>query len=99
MVVHERLLERHPWLPNELVSAFEQANRHCGSEYEYPKRFSFPTAVLFLEEEEQRFGKDPWAHGLEPNRAVLEKFVQYTHEQGYIPIRPNLAELFAPLGG
>jgi len=98
MVVHERLLERYPWLPNELVAAFDEANRHCHLEYEYPKRFSFPTAVLFLEEEEKRFGKDPWAHGLESNRAVLEKFVQYAHEQGYIPFRPTVQEIFAPLG-
>ena len=99
MVVHERLLDRHPWLPKELVAAFAEANRLCRLEYEYPKRFSFPTAVLFLEEEEQRFGKDPWVHGLESNRVVLERFVQYAHEQGYIPFRPNVPELFAPLKG
>jgi len=98
MVVHERLFERYPWLPNALVLAFDEANRRCRSEYEYPKRFSSPTAVLFLEEEEKRFGNDPWAHGLESNRAVLEKFVQYAHEQGYIPFRPTVPELFAPLG-
>lgn len=60
-------------------------------EYEYAKRFSIPTAVLFLEEEEQRFGKNPWTHGLEPNRSVLKKFVQYAHEQGYISSEPALA--------
>lgn len=95
MVVHERLLERHPWLPRELVTAFDEANQRCRTEYEYPKRFSFPTAVLFLEEEEQRFGDDPWVHGLESNRAVLEKFVQYAYEQEYIPFRPTVDELFA----
>ncbi|HEX2929298.1 MAG TPA: hypothetical protein VHV54_06270 [Candidatus Binatia bacterium] len=99
MVVHERLIERHPWLPSELVAAFGGANRYCRVEYDYPKRFSFPTAVLFLEEEEQRFGNDPWAHGLESNRAVLEKFVQYAHEQEYIPLRPTVDELFAPVSG
>jgi hypothetical protein len=29
---------------------------------------------------------------------VLGKFVQYAHEQGYIPDRPRLHELFAPIG-
>jgi len=29
---------------------------------------------------------------------VLEKFVQYANEQGYIPNRPALSELFAPVG-
>jgi 4,5-dihydroxyphthalate decarboxylase len=97
MVVHERLLAKSPWLCRQLVDAFNEANRHCRSAYEYPKRFSFPTAVLFLEEEEKRFGKNPWVHGLEPNRAILEKFVEYAQDQGYISFRPALDEIFAPL--
>jgi hypothetical protein len=32
------------------------------------------------------------------NQVVLEKFVQYAHEQGYVPYRPQLSELFAPAG-
>jgi 4,5-dihydroxyphthalate decarboxylase len=99
MVVHERLLNRHPWLPKELVAAFDEANRRCRLTYEYPKRFSFPTAVLFLEEEEEQFGKDPWRHGLESNQTVLKKFLQYAHEQGYIPFQPTVQELFAPIEG
>jgi 4,5-dihydroxyphthalate decarboxylase len=97
MVVHERLLERHPWLPKELVTAFDEANRRCQLEYDYPKRFSFPTAVLLLEEEEERFGTDPWRHGLESNQTVLKKFVQYAQHQGYIPFQPTVNELFAPV--
>jgi len=98
LVTHERLVSEHPWLCHELITAFNEANRRCQLEYEYPKRFSFPTAVLFLEEEEQRFGKNPWIHGLEPNRCVLQKFVQYAHQQGYIDSEPALDDLFAPAG-
>ena len=32
------------------------------------------------------------------NQAVLEKFVQYAYEQGYISYRPVLSSLFAPVG-
>lgn len=98
MVVHERLLAKYPWLSRQLVAAFKEADRRCQSDYEYPKRFSFPTAVLFLEEEEKHFGKNPWLHGIEPNRQVLEKFVEYAQDQGYIPFRPALDDIFAPLG-
>jgi hypothetical protein len=60
---------------------------------------AFPSAVLILEEEEEVFGDNPWSHGLTvQNQVVLEKFVQYAHEQGYIPERPPLGELFAPVG-
>jgi 4,5-dihydroxyphthalate decarboxylase len=95
MVVHERLLAKYPWLVQQLVVAFNEADRQCRIDYEYPKRFSFPTAVLFLEEEEKRFGKNSWAHGLDPNRQMLEKFVEYAKDQGYIPIQPALDDLFA----
>ena len=98
MVVHERLLAKYPWLCQQLIDAFNEAVRRCKLDYEYPKRFSFPTAVLFLEEEEKRFGKTPWVHGLNPNRKVLEKFVEYANDQGYISSRPALDDIFAPLG-
>ena len=97
MVVHERLLAKSPWLAQQLVAAFNEADRRCQVDYEYPKRFSFPTAVLFLEEEEKRFGNNPWTHGIEPNRKVLEKFVEYAKDQGYIPFQPALDDIFAPL--
>jgi 4,5-dihydroxyphthalate decarboxylase len=97
MVVHERLLAKYPWLARQLVAAFNEADRQCRIDYEYPKRFSFPTAVLFLEEEEKRFGKNSWTHGLDPNRKVLEKFVEYAKNQGYIPIQPALDDIFAPV--
>ena len=97
MVVHERLLAKFPWLAQQLVAAFNEAARQCQIGYEYPKRFSFPTAVLFLEEEEKRFGKNSWLHGLEPNRRVLEKFIEYAKDQGYISFQPALDDIFAPL--
>jgi len=99
MVMHERQLAKHPWLCGELAQAFTDADRRCQVEYDYPKRFSFPSAVLFLEEEEKRFGKNPWIHGLEPNRVCLEKFVEYAQDQGYIDTRPKLEDIFAPLLG
>jgi hypothetical protein len=54
---------------------------------------------LIIEEEEELFGENPWGHGLTPeNQLVLEKFIQYAHEQGYVPYRPQLSDLFAPVG-
>jgi 4,5-dihydroxyphthalate decarboxylase len=99
LVVRQSLFDENPWLASSLARAFSEAEEICRKSYDYAKRSAFPSAVLILEEEEARFGKDPWAHGLTPeNRVVLEKFVQYANEQGYIPRRPALHELFAPVG-
>ena len=99
LVVRQSLFDDHPWLVSSLLNAFTEAEERCRKSYDYAKRLAFPSAVLILEEEEEIFGTNPWAHGLtSENQVVLEKFVQYAEEQGYIPYRPQLTELFAPVG-
>ncbi len=49
-----------------------------------------------LEEEERRFGKNPWQHGLGLNAHTLEKFMQYAASQGYTPRALSIAEAFWP---
>jgi 4,5-dihydroxyphthalate decarboxylase len=96
VVVREELLRREPWIAGSLVKAFDTADAVCRKEYDYPKRLSFPTSVLLLEEEEQRFGKDPWQNGLAPNAHTLAKFMEYAAAQGYTPRVLSLEEAFWP---
>jgi hypothetical protein len=97
--VRQSLFDENPWLVSSLLQAFTETEERCRKSYEYAKRSAFPSAVLILEEEGELFGKNPWGHGLTAeNQVVLEKFVQYANEQGYIPNRPPLSDLFAPAG-
>jgi 4,5-dihydroxyphthalate decarboxylase len=94
VVVREDLLLNEPWIAERLVDGFERADQACRNEYEYPKRLSFPTAVLMLEEEEKSFGENPWRHGLECNKHILEKFMEYAVVQGYTGRQLSIAESF-----
>jgi len=96
VVVREELLVKEPWIVERLVKGFEEADAVCRKEYDYSKRLSFPTAALILEEEDSRFGSNPWQHGLEPNRHTLETFMGYATAQGYTARRLSLAESFWP---
>jgi len=51
---------------------------------------------LILEEEEQRFGKNPWQEGLAPNARTLDTFMRYAADQGYTPRVLSIAEAFWP---
>jgi 4,5-dihydroxyphthalate decarboxylase len=94
VVVSESLLMKEPWIVERITAAFDEADRITQKEYNYPKRLLLPTAALIIEEEEKRFGKNPWQHGVEANRHTLETFMRYAHEQGYTQRRLSLEEAF-----
>ena len=99
LVAREDLLRREPWIVDSLVEGFESAETYCRKQYEYPKRVMFPTSVLIREEEEKRFGANPWRHGLEGNEHTLDRFMEYAFRQGYTGRRMSLAESFWPVRG
>jgi 4,5-dihydroxyphthalate decarboxylase len=96
IVMNKRLWEREPWTAESLFSAFTEAQRQC-LEFSHadPKHTTYAETIYTLEEERAIYGADPWAHGLAANRAALEIFIRYAHEQGYIPRRPAVEEIFA----
>ena len=98
VVLKREIYERAPWVAASLLKAFHQAKalgyrrlaRHgtlyCG----------LPWLHAHLEELRALMGPDPFAYGLEANRAQLETFLGYMQEQGLIAQAPTLEELFAP---
>jgi 4,5-dihydroxyphthalate decarboxylase len=96
VVMSKRLWEREPWVAERLFSALTEAQRQC-LEFSHadPKHSTFCETVYTLEEERAAYGADPWAHGVAANRAALETFIRYAHEQGYIPRRPAPEDVFA----
>ncbi len=95
VVMSEALWKDKPWTAESLVEAFKTTQTECTKFYSDPRRLSVVQAPFILEDERATFGPDPWAQGIEPNRHVLETFVRYAHEQGFIDDQPKLEDLFA----
>jgi 4,5-dihydroxyphthalate decarboxylase len=96
VVMKEALAKDQPWVAQSMVRAFQEAQRVCDELNLEPKRHSDPDAVFALEDRRKAYGGGVWAHGFEPNRKVVDTFVRYAHEQGYIARRPAAEEFFVP---
>ena len=97
LVVGTALLEREPWIADSLVEAFRAAQHVVDEAYLEPKFLSSFDAVLTLEKNRRDFGPTIYTHGLKSNRHIVETFVRYAHEQGYIKRLPAIDSLFAPI--
>ena len=95
MGIDPELVEKHPWVPINMFQAFNKAKAMAMKRMENPRIVPLVFYREFWEEQEELFGKDPWEYGLtDQNRFTLETLVGYSHEQGIIPRRLSLDELF-----
>ncbi|MGI8312796.1 ABC transporter substrate-binding protein [Saccharopolyspora hattusasensis] len=97
VVIRADVLDAHPWLARSLMKGFEEAKAIALHDVFEPAaaKCSLPWLVAEAEETERIFGtRDFWPYGVGPNRHVIETFVRYAHEQGLIPDRPAVEELF-----
>ncbi len=94
IVMGESYVSRRPEVARSVVAAFNEAQRVSDAFNAEPKHSSMPESVFVLEEQRIAYGLSPWAQGLQPNRHVLETFVRYAREQGYIARMPEVGEMF-----
>ncbi len=93
--IRQEIVDKHPWVPGNLMEAFERAKQAAYKRMENPRIVPLAWFRHFLEEQEEILGKDPWVYGLgEANRKTLETLMQYSHEQGLIGRKLSLDELF-----
>jgi 4,5-dihydroxyphthalate decarboxylase len=98
VAIRREVYEKDRWIAQSLFKAFNAARQLCTltDMWDGHLRYSLPFLHLAAEESRSIFGDvDPWRYGLEENRKTIETLVQYSHEQGLIPKRYALEELFA----
>jgi 4,5-dihydroxyphthalate decarboxylase len=97
VVVKASLLERHPWIAQSLTKAFTAAQKIAYADLcdTTALKAMLPWLVAHVEATRQAMGADYWPYGIERNRANLDTFLRYSHEQGLSPRRLQPEELFA----
>ncbi|HXG52515.1 MAG TPA: ABC transporter substrate-binding protein [candidate division Zixibacteria bacterium] len=95
-VIRGEIHRRHPWAAFNLYTAFVRAKEHFNAKL----LDAIPTALFFgaeyLARTREIFGEDPYPYGVKANRGMLETLVAFSHEQGLIPERVRIEDLFAP---
>jgi 4,5-dihydroxyphthalate decarboxylase len=100
VVLREDIYEKYPWAAQSLFKAFCQAKDLCFQRLS--TSVGLPVTIPWLISEMDAtfalMGRDFWPYGVEPNRKVVSKLMQYMHEQGLLPgsFNPEVEELFAP---
>jgi 4,5-dihydroxyphthalate decarboxylase len=96
VVLRSEVVDAYPWVATNLLDAFEEAKRR-GVERaldDNAPRYPVPWSFAGAEHATELFGPDLWPYGLEPNRATIEAFLAYAHEQGACARRLVPEELF-----
>jgi 4,5-dihydroxyphthalate decarboxylase len=92
LVVKDEILKANPWLAKALFRAFQESKqpyvdrlRKGEAESNTDRRYLKQMKVV---------GDDPLPYGLEVNRRSIETLVLYAFQQGLIPRKPGLDDLF-----
>ena len=93
LVVKDACLQGNPGLAVDLFEAFVEAKRLYLRRLEADAIVA-PSADDVVYRRVMEMGSDPLPYGIAPNRRMIERLVRHAHEQGIIPRRFEVEELF-----
>ena len=98
VVIRRDVYRANPWIAQSLYKAFVAAKRRAQADLQTTHALAsmLPWQVAHVEEARRELGDDWWPYGLAANRAVLDTFLRYHHEQGLSKRRLAPEDLFAP---
>ena len=94
IVVRNEALAAWPELGRYLCNLFDASKAYVYEKRRLERHTSLPFQREYLDETVELFGNDPWPYGIETNRPVLEKSLDYFHQQGLTHRRWKIEELF-----
>ena len=96
IALRAEVLRQHPWAAMNLLKAFEESKRRSLARIADITASYYPLAWLqdIGAEARKVFGDDPWPYGIDANRATLDAFLRYAHEQGVASRKLKPEDLF-----
>ena len=84
--IRRELVDKHPWLPAAVFKAFSQSKAKCLEALEdtAATKVTLPFVEDQLRLAREFMGEDFWSYGLEPNRKVIETFLQLPPQGGAV---------------
>ena len=94
--IRSTLVDRCPWLPQSLYTAFAEAKRLAIDELEQPQvpKVTLPWVNAEVQSTREVMGKDFWPYGVAANRNAIERFARYHVQEGLSDRLIQMNELF-----
>ncbi len=98
IALKREVYEKNRWIAMNLFTAFQEAQAIVYADLAETAALKgmLPWFNAHVEEAVALMGPDYWPYGLEKNRAALETFLRYHHEQGLSQRRVTPEDMFAP---
>ncbi len=96
MAFRNDVVKNEPDLPRAVIGMWEDAKQQAALYYEDPGYSEIAFARNALEAQEQTFAADIWPSGFATNRANIERFIEYSADQGLISAPYEPERLFHP---
>jgi 4,5-dihydroxyphthalate decarboxylase len=95
--VRRSIVEKHPWLPVNVLVAFMKAKQLCYEELsEVGHLFTtMPWPVYELDEVRKLMGNDYWRYGIEENAKEIDAMTRYSFDQGLSARKLTAKDIFA----
>ena len=99
LVIREELYQEHPWVPESLYKACEEAKRWALKQMRFSgaQRNMLPWLHEEIAEMDALMGPNPWPYGVPENRKILEAFLSYLVEQHFFEKARPVDEMFTPI--
>lgn len=94
IALKQEWVEREPWIVKTLMDLFEEAKKIYSQYYDDPNWSQLAWGRHFFEEQRNLLGEDLWPSGIRKNRNNLERFIEYSLDQGLIDKKMEVDQLF-----